>query len=168
FAVEQLMDAVAEELDLEPWEVRLKNLVKPEQMPYINIANKHYDGGDYPASLKKAIAMLEVEKIREQQKDNNKNRLLGVGVATYTEQSAHGTSVFAAWGTAVIPGRDHANIRMTPDGGLEIKVGVHSHGQGMETSFAQIANEILGVRSEERRVGKECGAGGCWDWDRSR
>src|SRR5699024_11929730 len=67
-------------------------------------------------------------------------------------QSAHGTSVFAAWGTAVIPGRDHANIRMTPDGGLEIKVGVHSHGQGMETSFAQIANEILGVDVERIRL----------------
>lgn len=152
FAVEQLMDRVAEELGMEPWEVRLKNLVKAEQMPYVNITDKHYDGGDYPGSLQKAIKLLEVEKIREQQKEENKNRLLGIGVATYTEQSAHGTSVFAAWGTAVVPGRDHANIRMTPDGGLEVKVGVHSHGQGMETSFAQIANEILGVEVERIRL----------------
>jgi carbon-monoxide dehydrogenase large subunit len=68
-----------------------------------------------------------------------------VGVATYTEQSAHGTSVFAAWGTPVIPGYDQATVRVTPDGGLEIRVGVHSHGQGMETTFAQIATEILGI-----------------------
>lgn len=146
YAIEQLMDTIAFELDMEPWEVRLKNLVKKEQMPYINVANKHYDGGDYPESLRRALQHIGAEKIRERQaKGEADGRLIGLGVATYTEQSAHGTSVFAAWGTAVIPGHDQAFMRMTPDGGLEISVGVHSHGQGMETTFAQIANEILGV-----------------------
>ncbi|MGT2491702.1 molybdopterin cofactor-binding domain-containing protein [Cupriavidus basilensis] len=53
--------------------------------------------------------------------------------------------MFAAWGTPVIPGFDSATVRITPDGGLEVRVGVHSHGQGMETTFAQIAHEILGI-----------------------
>jgi len=73
-------------------------------------------------------------------------------VATYTEQSAHGTSVFAAWGTPVIPGFDQAVVRMTPDAGVELRVGVHSHGQGMETTFAQIVNEILGVDVDRVRM----------------
>ncbi|ETF02577.1 carbon monoxide dehydrogenase [Advenella kashmirensis W13003] len=145
-AIEQLMDAIAREVGREPWEVRLDNLVRAEDMPYVNIANKHYDGGDYPAGLRRALEMINVQEVRARQRTRkNGEPLLGIGLATYTEQSAHGTSVFAAWGTAVIPGFDQAMARISADGSLELSVGVHSHGQGMETSFAQIANEILGI-----------------------
>jgi len=145
-AIEQLMDAIAREVGREPWEVRLDNLVRAEDMPYVNVANKHYDGGDYPAGLRRALEMINVQDVRTRQQSRKPGEpLLGIGVATYTEQSAHGTSVFAAWGTAVIPGFDQAMARISADGSLELSVGVHSHGQGMETSFAQIANEILGI-----------------------
>ncbi|MBN3267586.1 xanthine dehydrogenase family protein molybdopterin-binding subunit [Bordetella bronchiseptica] len=146
FAIELTMDAVAREVGREPWEVRLENLVQPEQMPYVNVTNKHFDSGDYPASLRKALEMLDIDGVRARQaRGEADGRRIGVGVATYTEQAAHGTSVFAAWGTPVIPGFDQATARVTPDGGLEVRVGVHSHGQGMETTFAQIAHEILGI-----------------------
>lgn len=146
FAMELTMNAIALEVGREPWEIRLENLVQPEQMPYINIANKHFDSGDYPSSVRRALEMIDIQAVRARQALGEKDgRLIGVGIATYTEQSAHGTSVFAAWGTPLIPGFDQAFVRMTPDGGLEIRVGVHSHGQGMETTFAQIANEVLGV-----------------------
>ena len=151
FAIELLIDALAREVGREPWQVRMDNLVRPEQMPYVNVANKHLDGGDYPASLRRALEMIDLQAVRRRRQAAD-GRLIGVGTATYTEQSAHGTSVFATWGTAVIPGYDQAMIRMTPDGGLEVRVGVHSHGQGMETSFSQIANEILGVPIERVRV----------------
>ncbi|MDM0025207.1 xanthine dehydrogenase family protein molybdopterin-binding subunit [Variovorax saccharolyticus] len=146
FAMELTMDAVARAVGREQWEVRLENLVPAELMPYVNVTNKHFDSGDYPASLLKAREMIGVDAVRERQRRVEPDgRLIGLGFATYTEQSAHGTSVFAAWGTPVIPGFDSATVRLTPDGGLEIRVGVHSHGQGMETSFAQIAHEILGI-----------------------
>jgi carbon-monoxide dehydrogenase large subunit len=146
FAMELTLDAIARAVGREPWEVRLENLVPASAMPYVNVANKHFDSGDYPASLVKARDMIGVEAVRRRQGETRADgRLVGVGFATYTEQSAHGTSVFASWGTPVIPGFDSAAVRMTPDGGLEIRVGVHSHGQGMETTFAQIAHEILGV-----------------------
>ena len=146
FAMELLIDAIAREVKREPWEVRCENLVPPEAMPYVNVTNKHFDGGDYPASVRKAMEMIDLPGIRTRQNAGpNGSKYVGVGFGTYTEQSAHGTSVFAAWGTPVIPGYDSATVRMTPDGGLEIRVGVHSHGQGMETTFAQIAHEILGV-----------------------
>ena len=153
FAMDLLMDALAREVGREPWEVRLDNLVKPEQMPYINVANKHFDGGDYPASLRRALEMIDLPAVLERQRRGEADgRRIGIGTATYCEQSAHGTSVFATWGTAVIPGYDQAMVRMTADGGLEIRVGVHSHGQGMETSFAQIAHEVLGVPIDRVRM----------------
>jgi carbon-monoxide dehydrogenase large subunit len=148
FAIELLLDAVAREVGREPAEVRMENLVGPDLMPYINVANKHYDGGDYPESLRKAMEMADFPQWRKRQRESAQNKSvkrIGIGTATYTEQSAHGTSVFATWGTAVIPGFDSATIRITPDGALELRAGIHSHGQGMETSFAQIAHEILGI-----------------------
>ncbi|HYP82753.1 xanthine dehydrogenase family protein molybdopterin-binding subunit [Variovorax sp.] len=145
-AMELTIDAIARAVGREPWEVRQDNLVPASAMPYVNVANKHFDGGDYPASLLKARDMIDFASVRQRQRETRDDgRLIGIGFATYTEQSAHGTSVFATWGTPVIPGFDQATVRVTPDGGLEIRVGVHSHGQGMETTFAQIAHEILGV-----------------------
>jgi len=146
FAMELTIDAVARAVGREPWEVRLENLVPAASMPYVNVTNKHLDSGDYPAGLRKAHEMIDFAAVRERQRAGEPDgRLIGLGFASYTEQSAHGTSVFAAWGTPVIPGFDSATVRLTPDGGLEVRVGVHSHGQGMETSFAQIAHEILGI-----------------------
>nr|ART38589.1 G383 [uncultured bacterium] len=75
-----------------------------------------------------------------------------MGFATYCEQSAHGTAVFAAWGLPLVPGYDQATVRMLPDGSLEVRVGIHSHGQGMETTLAQIAHEVLGVDIANIRV----------------
>jgi len=153
FAMELTMNAIAREVGREPWEVRLENLVQAEQMPYVNVTNKHLDSGDYPASLRKALDMVDAPAVRARQAAGEPDgRLIGLGVATYTEQAAHGTSVFAAWGTPVIPGYDQATVRVTPDGGLEVRVGVHSHGQGMETTFAQIAHEILGIDVDRIKV----------------
>ena len=153
FAMELTLNALALEVGREPWEIRLENLVQPEQMPYVNVANKHFDSGDYPASVRRALEMINVKAVRaRQQQGEADGRLIGVGLATYTEQSAHGTSVFAAWGMPIVPGFDQAMVRMTPDGGLEIRVGVHSHGQGMETTFAQIAHEVLGIDLSRMRV----------------
>jgi carbon-monoxide dehydrogenase large subunit len=153
FAMELLMDALAREVGREPWQVRLENLVPADQMPYVNVANKHFDSGDFPASLRRAVEMIGLEAVRERQaRGEPDGRRIGVGTATYTEQSAHGTSVFATWGLPVVPGYDQAMVKMTADGGLEVRVGVHSHGQGMETSFAQIAHDVLGVPVDRIRV----------------
>jgi carbon-monoxide dehydrogenase large subunit len=153
FAIELMMDAVAREVGREPWEVRYENLVPASAMPYTSITNKRYDSGDFRQSLKRAAEMIDVAAVRRRQAGAEPDgRLVGVGFATFTEQSAHGTSVFAAWGTPVVPGFDQATVRVTPDGGLELRVGVHSHGQGMETTMAQIANEILGVPVDKVKV----------------
>lgn len=153
FAIELLIDAIAREVGREPWEVRRDNLVTGAAMPYENIAGKHYDSGDYPVSLQRAVEMVDFEGIRNKQKEIGADEpLIGVGFATYTEQSAHGASVFSAWGLPAVPGHDQALVRVTPDGGLEVRVGVQSIGQGIETTLAQIAYEVLGVPNDKIRI----------------
>jgi carbon-monoxide dehydrogenase large subunit len=153
FALEIMLDAVAVATGLEPGEVRLRNLVGPEQMPFDNITGKHFDSGDYPQALQRALAAIDIPAIRARQRAKEPDgRLIGVGLSIYCEQAAHGTSVYAGWGIPMVPGHEQANARMTPDGGLEIRVGVHSHGQGLETTLAQIAFEILGIDTAKVRV----------------
>jgi carbon-monoxide dehydrogenase large subunit len=153
FAMEVMLDAIAREIGLEPYEVRLKNLVRPEQMPFDNITAKHFDSGDYPEALRRAVAAFDLPAIRERQSRGEPDgRLVGFGLAIYCEQGSHGTAVYAAWGVPMIPGHEQATARMTPDGGLELRVGVHSHGQSLETTLAQVAHEILGVDTARIRV----------------
>jgi carbon-monoxide dehydrogenase large subunit len=153
FALELTVDAVARAVGREPAEVRLENLVPSSAMPYTNITNKLYDSGDYPSSLQTAIEKIDLPAVRSRQRKGEPDgRLIGVGFAPYTEQTAHGTKVFAAWGIPLVPGFEQANTKLTPDGGLEIRVGVQSHGQGMETTLAQIAQEILGIELSKIKI----------------
>jgi carbon-monoxide dehydrogenase large subunit len=153
FAMELMMDAVARELEMEPTEVRMRNLIRPEQMPFDNITNKHFDSGDYPECLRRAVEAIGIRAIRDRQKKaEGDGRRVGVGFAIYCEQAAHGTSVYAGWGIPMVPGHEQANARMTPDGGLELRIGAQSHGQGLETTLSQVANEILGIAHEKIKV----------------
>jgi carbon-monoxide dehydrogenase large subunit len=153
FAMELMMDAIARAVGRDPWGVRHENLVPASAMPYDNVTRKHYDSGDYQASLALAREKLDVGAWRARQsRGEDDDRRIGVGFATYCEQSAHGTSVFSAWGLPIIPGFDQATVRVTPDGGLEVRAGVHSHGQGMETTLAQIAHELTGIDIADIRV----------------
>ncbi|WP_029008799.1 xanthine dehydrogenase family protein molybdopterin-binding subunit [Azospirillum halopraeferens] len=146
FAMEQMIDAVAAAVGREALEVRLENLVRPEQMPFDNVTGKHFDSGDYPESVRRAAAAIGVEGVRERRaRGEPDGRLVGVGFATYCEQAAHGTAVYHGWGIPMVPGHEQAHARITPDGGLELRVGVQSHGQSMETTFAQVAHEVLGI-----------------------
>ena len=154
FALELLLDAVARALDMDPVEFRLKNLVKPRQMPFDNITGKHFDSGDYPECLRRAAAAIDLPAVRKRQRQSGESdgRLIGAGFSIFCEQAAHGTSVYAAWGVPMIPGHEQAGARMTPSGGLELRVGLHSHGQGLETTLAQVAHEVLGIDPERVRV----------------
>jgi aerobic carbon-monoxide dehydrogenase large subunit len=146
FALELVLDAIAREAGIEPHEVREKILVQPAQMPFTNITKKWFDSGDYPESLRRAVAAIDLDAVRARQKrDEPDGRRIGVGLSIYCEQGAHGTSVYSGWGIPMVPGFEQATARLTPDGGLELRVGVHSHGQGLETTLAQVAHEVLGV-----------------------
>ncbi len=152
YAMETMMDAIALEAGLEPSEVRLRNLVPSHLMPYDNITNKHFDSGDYPQCLRRVIDAVGLESVRERQARETGSVRTGIGFSIFCEQGAHGTSVYSGWGIPMVPGHEQAIARMTPDGGLELRVGIQSHGQGLETTLAQVAHEILGVPIERIRV----------------
>jgi carbon-monoxide dehydrogenase large subunit len=152
FALEVCLDAVARQAGLEPHEVRLRNLVPAEAMPYDNITAKHFDSGDYPECLRRAIEAIDIPGVRRRQAETTGPLRIGVGSAIFCEQAAHGTSVYAGWGIPMVPGFEQAVARMTPDGGLELRVGIQSHGQGLETTLAQVAHEVLGIPLAAIRV----------------
>jgi carbon-monoxide dehydrogenase large subunit len=153
FALELMLDAVAVEAGLEPHVVRLRNLVGPEEMPFENITKKHFDSGNYPEAMRRMLEAVDVAAIRKRQKAGEPDgRQIGFGLSVYCEQAAHGTSVYSGWGIPMVPGHEQATARMTPDGGLELRVGVQSHGQSMETTLAQVAHQILGIDTAKIRV----------------
>lgn len=152
---EVLMDAVAEAVGIDPLEVRLRNFVRPAQMPYTSITRKVIDSGDYGAALTRAAAMIDLPALRKRQHNREPDgRLVGVGFASFYEQTAYGTGPFgySAWGIELVPGMEPAVARLTGDGELVVEVGSHSHGQGHETVFAQVAHEILGIDPREVSV----------------
>ena len=153
FALELVIDAIAREVGREPHEVRLDNVVRPEQMPFDNITAKHYDSGDYPECIRRTAQAIDVAGVRARQRSGEADgRRIGLGFSIFCEQAGHGTSVYAGWGIPMIPGFEQAAARLTPDGALELRVGVHSHGQGLETTLAQVANEMLGIDTDQVRV----------------
>jgi carbon-monoxide dehydrogenase large subunit len=153
FALEVTLDALARKLGKEPNALRFNSLVQPAQMPFDNIAKRHFDSGDYPEALRRAIDAIGFDHVRErQQRGEPDGRRIGIGFAMYSEQAGHGTSVYAAWGIPMVPGHEPALARFTPDGGLELRIGAHSHGQGLETTLSQVAHSILGVPHERIRL----------------
>ena len=153
FALEVTLDSLARKLGREANDIRSKSLVRPEQMPFDNIAKRHFDSGDYPEALRRAVETIGFDKVRARQKTGEPDgRRIGLGFAMYSEQAGHGTSVYAAWGIPMVPGHEQCHARFAPDGALEIKIGAHSHGQGLETTLSQVAHSILGVQHERIRL----------------
>jgi aerobic carbon-monoxide dehydrogenase large subunit len=145
---EIVMDGIAQAVGIDPVEVRLRNFVKPAQMPYVSITKKTLDSGDYAAALERAATLIDLPAVRARQKRGEKDgRRIGVGFASFYEQTAYGTGPFgyAMWGIELVPGMEPAVARLTGDGELVLEVGSHSHGQGHETAFAQVAHEVLGI-----------------------
>jgi carbon-monoxide dehydrogenase large subunit len=155
---EIVMDGIADVVGIDPVEVRLRNFVKPAQMPYVSITKKTLDSGDYAAVLKRTAELIDLLAVRaRQEKGEADGRLIGVGFASFYEQTAYGTGPFgySAWGIELVPGMEPAVARLTGDGELILEVGSHSHGQGHETVFAQVAHEVLGL--DPRKVSVKFG-----------
>jgi aerobic carbon-monoxide dehydrogenase large subunit len=149
YAMELMIDAVARAVGKEPHEVRKVNLVRADQMPYDNITDKHFDSGDYPRLLQMAVDAIDVKMVRARQKLGEKDgRLIGLGMSVFSEQTGHG--VTADGKRRVLFEQTFA--RLTPDGRLEIRVGIQSIGQGLETTLAQIGSECLGLNIEDIQV----------------
>jgi len=153
FAMELTIDAIARAVGRDPLEVRALNLVKGAQMPYTNITGKFYDTGDYVLGARKAAEMIGADSFAARKAEAaREGRLIGLGYASFTEQSAHATKVFTAWGLPLVPGYEQAMVKLTPSGSVEVRSGNQGIGQGLETALAQVACEWLQVDLDRVKV----------------
>jgi carbon-monoxide dehydrogenase large subunit len=130
--VERLADLAARELGIDPIELRRRNAISPEAFPYATPLGFTYDSGDYEGALDAALELAGYDELREEQERARAHgRLSGIGVALYVER--------------VGPGWETAAIRVEPEGRVVVRTGSSPHGQGHETTFAQIAADALGV-----------------------
>src|SRR6185436_2998174 len=139
--IERAADLVAAQLGMDPIEVRRKNFPEPSEFPFKTATGLFYDSGNYQGALDKAMGMADYAKMREEQKKaREQGRIVGIGVSTYVEICAIGPSAATPAG-----GWESATVRIEPTGKVTILTGASPHGQGQETSFAQLAADELGV-----------------------
>ena len=145
FIAERMMDAVARELHLDPAEVRRRNFIPAEAFPYPTPAGLVYDSGNYVGALDKALKMADYAALRKEQEELRKQgRYIGIGLSTYIEICGLGPSV-------LLPpklkggGWESCTVRIDPAGKVTVLTGISPHGQGQETSFAQMVADELGV-----------------------
>src|SRR3989449_4127048 len=142
------MDLVAKELKMDPVELRRKNFPKSDEFPFHTATGLDYDSGNYQAALDKALDLSGYQKLRAEQKQARaEGRLIGIGLSSYVEICAMGPSQAMPAG-----GWESATVRIEPTGKVTIMTGASPHGQGQETSFAQIAADELGVEINDVTV----------------
>src|SRR6266403_1308804 len=148
YVVERAMDIVAAELKIDPVEVRRKNFPGKDEFPFHTATGLDYDSGDYAAALDKALDLSGYAKLREEQtKARADGKIIGIGMSSYVEICALGPSQAMPAG-----GWESATVRIEPTGKVTVMTGASPHGQGQETSFAQIAADELGVALNEVTV----------------
>jgi carbon-monoxide dehydrogenase large subunit len=153
YLLERLVDVFARRIGMDPVEVRRKNFIAPEQFPYTTCTGLTYDSGNYAPALDKALAILDYPAFRRQQEEaRRQGRYLGVGVISYIEICGLGPSQVA--GAVGFGGGlyDSAIVRVYPTGVVRVYIGGKPHGQGEETTFAQIVAEEFGYPVENIEI----------------
>jgi carbon-monoxide dehydrogenase large subunit len=152
YAIETVMDAIAVQAGLEPYEVRLRSLVQPSEMPFDNITHKHFDSGDYPESVRRAIDSIGLREVRARQaRGEPDGRRIGFGLSVFCEQGAHGASVYHGWGIPMVPGREPAVVRLTPDGIFHRHLGLALDRDGRRRGRTGLQG-IEGAPAQDRRL----------------
>ncbi len=153
FTIERVVDEVSRVLGLDPIEVRERNLVRADEFPYTSVTGLVYDSGSFAESIVQVCEDADYEGMRRQQaRARDEGRLLGIGLACFTEQTAHTTTEFIKRGVPIIFGYEAATVRMDPSGTVLVQISTHSHGQGQETTMAQITADRLSLPLEAVRV----------------
>ena len=144
FCMERAVDLVAQELGLDPAEVRRRNFIPPDAFPYDTPTGITYDSGEYEAAFDRSLEVSGYHEWRERarQQSQDGDSLIGVGIATVVKGS----------GAKVTTLEEHARVVIGPDGDVEAHTGISPHGQGTETTFAQMAADELGIAPGDIRV----------------
>jgi carbon-monoxide dehydrogenase large subunit len=151
YLVERIVDVLANELGMDPAELRMRNLLRPEQFPYTTKTGWEYDSGDYPRALQLALDMAGYDDLRrEQAEKRGRGELMGIGLSFFTEGVGAGPRRYMdilGLGMA-----DGCELRLHPTGKAVVRLSVQTQGQGHETTFAQIVSSQLGIPPEDVEV----------------
>jgi len=148
YNIERIMDVAAHELGMDPVELRIKNFPQAKEFPFTTVTGLVYDSAKYQESIKRALRLSGYDSLRRRQKSGWKNgKYYGVGVSTYVEICAIGPSAATPAG-----GWESGTVRIEPTGKVTVLTGASPHGQGQETTFAQLIADELGIHPEDVNV----------------
>ena len=149
--MERIMDLAGERIGCGPLEIRRRNLIS--EFPHTSVTGMVIDEGSYLESMESAANMVDLEAFRVTQREAlESGRYLGIGFSVFGERTGYGTPVFSARGMDVTPGYETVQMSMDPSGGVEVRIGASPHGQGLETSLAQIVADHLGLRPDDVNI----------------
>lgn len=162
FVHERLMDVLAVEMGIDKAEIRRRNYVPADRMPYTSVTHQRYDSGDYGHALELALERIDYAGFRaEQTAARADGRLIGLGISSYVEYAAPNSKVFHGRGMVGIAGFDGAHVALDEHGGARVWTTIPEIGQGVNTTFAQLAADALGIPFESIEVvGVDTGVGG--------
>ncbi len=157
YLLERLVDLAAHEMNMDPAELRFKNFIPPfdgvNQPGYQTQVALQYDSGNYEGVLKKGLEMLGYDNLRKEQKEAaNNGKLLGVGFSTYIEACGIAPSAVVGSLGARAGLYEVGQVRVQPTGKVSVYTGSHSHGQGHETTFAQVVADKLGITMDDVEI----------------
>jgi carbon-monoxide dehydrogenase large subunit len=148
YVIERLVDCLAAELGIDPVELRLRNLLSPQQFPYESKTGWVYDSGNYEPALRKALSLAAYDELRaEQTAKRERGELMGIGLSFFTE--AVGAGPRKHMDILGLGMNDTATLRIHPTGKAQLGISVQTQGQGHETTFAQIVAHELGIPPED-------------------
>ncbi|MCY0879275.1 MAG: aerobic carbon-monoxide dehydrogenase large subunit [Firmicutes bacterium] len=148
FLIERAMQTLALKLNMDPAELRRRNFIQPDEFPYQSALGWTYDSGNYESTLNKALALVDYDRLRQEQKERReRGELVGIGLSTFTEIVGAGPShTFDILGIKMF---DSCEIRVHPTGKVIARLGTRHQGQGHETTFAQIIAHELGLTASD-------------------
>jgi carbon-monoxide dehydrogenase large subunit len=151
YCIERIVDCLAAELQMDPAELRLKNLLRPEQFPYTTPTGWEYDSGDYETTMRVAMGIAGYDDLRREQAEKRaKGEYMGIGISFFTEGVGAGPRKHMdILGLGMADGCD---LRVHPTGKAQVRLSVQTQGQGHETTFAQIVAHELGIPPEDIEV----------------
>jgi carbon-monoxide dehydrogenase large subunit len=153
FVMERAVDMLAARLGLDPAEVRFRNLVTPDQMPFTSAAGRAYDSGDYPEALRRVMTLIDHDHWRrEQRRARDEGRYVGVGVAINVESTGLGPVAVVERQGWRVGGYETAIVQLMPDGTATVRMALPSCGQGMEVALAQLVGDELRIGIDDVNV----------------
>jgi carbon-monoxide dehydrogenase large subunit len=151
--IERMIDRLANEIGMDPAAIRQKNFIGADEFPFTNNFGLVYDSGNYKGTLDRALELVGYGDFRRRQEQARRDgKYLGIGLSTWIEICGFGPSAATAPATGGLALLESAHVRVHPTGSAQVFVGSHAHGQGHDTTFAQIAADTLGLPYESIEI----------------